>query len=114
MSGDPLLWHVTLTVAGAPRSLSTVDRALRRFQQERPFLTSLRYDTTRAEISYWEEGEDMVDAASLALRLWNEHRVSADLPPWKVVGLEVVERETYRSREQGPPLSGGETAPQRF
>ena len=34
----------------------------------------------------------MLDVASLALRLWNEHRESAGLPRWEVVGLEVVER----------------------
>ena len=57
----------------------TSTRRLDRLQHERPFLHSLRYDDDRAELSYWEEGEEMVDAASLALRLWNEHRESAEL-----------------------------------
>ena len=67
-----------------------------RLLAERPFIHSLRYDEGRAEVRYWEESADMVDAASLALRMWNEHRTSADLPDWKVVGLEVVDRDTYR------------------
>jgi hypothetical protein len=91
-----------------------VHEALTRLQNERPFLLSLRYDADRAELAYWEEGEEMVDAASLALRLWNEHRNSAALPPWKVVGLEVVEQETYQSRHVTTPLSRTEAGPRRF
>ena len=56
----------------------------------------------------------MVDAASLALRLWNEHRESAELPPWKVVGLEVIEQETYQSRHVVTPLARADAAPRRF
>jgi hypothetical protein len=108
------LWHVTVTVAGEPKPLTDTHEALTRLQRERPFLSSLRYDEARAEISYWEEGEEMVDAASLALRLWNEHRVSADLPAWKVVGLEVVEQETYQARHLVTPLAQAETIPRRF
>ncbi len=108
------LWHVTVTVAGEPHPLSETHDALTRLVQERPFLSSLRYDADRAELSYWEEGEEMVDAASLALRLWNEHRESADLPPWKVVGLEVVEQETYLARNVVTPLATADASPRRF
>lgn len=107
------LWHVTVTVAGRPQTSALVHAALRRLQGERPFLHSLRYDDGRAELSYWEEGEDMVDAASLALRLWNEHRATADLPPWKVVGLEVLDRDTYQARHLSAPLAL-DAAPRRF
>ena len=108
------LWHVTVTVAGESQPLSSVHQALDRLQHERPFLLSVRYDADRAEISYWEEGEEMVDAASLALRLWNEHRESAALPPWKVVGLEVVEQETFQSRHVVTPLAHADGRPRRF
>lgn len=108
------LWHVTVTVAGEPQPLSMTHQALMRLHQERPFLHSTRYDEDRAEIAYWEEGEEMVDAASLALRLWNEHRESADLPSWKVVGLEVVEQETYQSRHVVTPLARADGHPRRF
>ncbi len=107
------LWHVTVTVAGRSQPLTFMHEALKRLQQERPFLHSVRYDEVRAELSYWEEGEDMIDAASLALRLWNEHRATAALPPWKVVGLEVLDRDTYRARHLSAPLAL-DAAPRRF
>jgi len=34
----------------------------------------------------------------MALRLWADHRDSAGLPPWTVVGLEVLDRGTVRER----------------
>ncbi|MGH3471584.1 MAG: hypothetical protein ACRDPG_06015 [Nocardioidaceae bacterium] len=108
------LWHVVLTVAGPAEDLAGIDAALRRFINERPFIRSLRYDEWRAEVSYWEEADDMLDAASLALRLWNEHRDSAKLPDWPVVGLEVVERDTFQARNVPVPVAPTETVPRRF
>ncbi|HNJ78379.1 MAG TPA: hypothetical protein PKX56_03405, partial [Marmoricola sp.] len=52
-----------------------------------------------AEIQYWDEGNSMLDVASLALRLWNEYRSGAQLPKWEVVGLEVVSREVWLARD---------------
>ena len=44
----------------------------------------------------YEDAEDtLVDAASLGLRLWNEHRASAKLPAWEVVALDVADRERH-------------------
>jgi hypothetical protein len=77
-----------------------VRAALLRLAEERPFLSSLRFGPDRAELQFWDEGESMLDVASLALRLWSEHRTSAQLPQWEVVGLEVVERSV---REGGRP-----------
>jgi hypothetical protein len=108
------LWHVTVTVSGDRCPLRQLQAALRQLQDERPFIHSLRYDESRVEVAYWEEGEEMIDAASLALRLWNEHRVSAGLPPWKVVGLEVIDRETYQARHVVASLADVDTAPRRF
>jgi hypothetical protein len=96
-------WHVTVTVAGSPVAPSLVRDALQRLAGEQPFLSSIRYAPHRAELSYWEQAEDMVDAASMALRIWNEHRTTSRLPCWEVVGLEVLEQETYRVR---PPCGG--------
>jgi hypothetical protein len=110
----PRLWHVVVTVSGPPRPLLEVHEALMRLSSEHPFIHSLRYDSDRAEVSYWEEGDQMVDAASLALRLWSEHRDTADLPAWSVVGLEVVERETFQSRNAVAPLVGATVHPLRF
>ncbi len=108
------LWHVTVTVSGDPMPLSLIHEALTRLYHERPFLNSLRYDASRVELAYWEEGEEMVDAASLALRVWNDYRVSAELPPWKVVGLEVVEQETYQARHVVTPLARADAGPLPF
>lgn len=93
-------WHVTLTVSGEPMEPTLVRAALLRLADERPFLSSLRFGADRAELQFWDEGESMIDVASLALRLWSEHRGSAQLPQWEVVGLEVVERSL---REGGRP-----------
>jgi len=111
----PRLWHITVTLGGNAHPLGDTHAALNRLQQERPFLDSLRYDEHRAELSYWEEGATVVDAASLALRLWNEHRESADLPDWSVVGLEVLERDVYSARQlTAGVLTAVDAAPRRF
>lgn len=115
MTHDTRLWHVTVTVGGDPQDLSKTYAALERLLMERPFTHSVRYDETLAEIRYWEESLTMLDAASLALRLWNEHRTSADLPEWKVIGLEVLDKDTYQKREGPPaPVDLDEVAPTRF
>ncbi|HLZ39026.1 MAG TPA: hypothetical protein VKP64_15040 [Mycobacteriales bacterium] len=101
------LWHVTLTVGGPPQHPDAVLAALDRLGQEQPFLLSGRYSSERAELRYWEEAADCGDAAALALRLWGEHRDSAQLPPWTVLAIEVVERGLFRDRggKAGAPLA---------
>jgi hypothetical protein len=86
------LWLVTVTVGGTARPAVEVRAALERLVDEHPFLVSGRYATDCAEVRYWEEADSCGDACALALRLWGEHRSSAQLPPWEVVALEVVER----------------------
>lgn len=93
-------WHVTLTVAGAPVEPLLVRAALTRLGEERPFFDSLRSTGRTAEVQFWDEGESMLDVASLAMRLWNEHRASANLPDWEVVGLEVLEKTVRMARTQ--------------
>ena len=97
------MWHVTLTLVGEEVEPHVVRAALERLTHERPFLLSARYSTDRAEIRYWEEARDLEDAAALALRLWGEHRTTADLPPWRVAGLEVVDRTTFQQRAMDSP-----------
>ena len=99
------LWRVTVTVSGAPMEPKLVRGALRRLNEERPFLNSVRYGADRAELCYWEEAESVVDAGSLALRMWDEHRVTANLPSWEVVALEVTERTVHRTRRVPDALS---------
>jgi hypothetical protein len=94
----PRLWHVTLSVSGARAPLPEVRRALEQLAHDHPFLLTSRYADDHAEIRYWEEARDLHDAAAVALRLWGEHRQSAGLPPWEIVGLEVIDRATYHQR----------------
>lgn len=95
------LWHVTLTLAGASIDSAEVKGALRRLAAQHGFLHSLRYADACAEVTYWEEAESMLDAAAMAMRLWDEHRVSADLPRWDVAGLEILEQSVQAARSNG-------------
>ncbi|MGL5857328.1 MAG: hypothetical protein ACRC35_02795 [Angustibacter sp.] len=115
MNGDEApampLWHVTLTVSGEPVSGDALRAGLERLVGERPFMLAVRYALNRAELRYWDEAEDVDDAAAIALRLWGDHRASCDLPPWRVVGIEVIDRDTVHSRgvdrPQTPLISAG-------
>ncbi|MFB6819265.1 hypothetical protein ACFCV8_32485 [Streptomyces sp. NPDC056347] len=100
------LWHITLSVSGAATPLKEIRRGLEQLAHDHPFLLTSRYANDHAEIRYWEEAQDLHDAAAVALRLWGEHRSTSRLPPWKIVGLEVIDRETYHQRVAegyGPP-----------
>jgi hypothetical protein len=99
------LWHVTVTVAGDPVEPMLVRSALTRLSDERPFIDSVSFTNASAELQFWDEGPSMLDVASLALRLWTEHRASAGLPLWEVVGLEVVEKSVHDRRGGGRPVS---------
>ncbi|MGP3979959.1 hypothetical protein [Streptomyces sp. KR80] len=104
--GASRLWHVTLSVSGPEAPLKDVRRSLEQLAHDHPFLLTSRYANDHAEIRYWEEARDLHDAAAVALRLWGEHRSTAKLPPWEIVGLEVIDRETYHQRiaeGYGPP-----------
>ncbi|MQS36492.1 hypothetical protein FFZ77_12995 [Streptomyces katsurahamanus] len=100
------LWHITLSVSGAEAPIKEVRRGLEQLANDHPFLLTSRYANDHAEIRYWEEARDLHDAAAVALRLWGEHRSTAKLPPWEIVGLEVIDRQTYHLRiaeGYGPP-----------
>lgn len=102
----PRLWHITLSVSGEEAPLKEVRRGLEQLAHDHPFLLTSRYANDHAEIRYWEEARDLHDAAAVALRLWGEHRQTAKLPPWEIVGLEVIDRETFHQRlaeGYGPP-----------
>lgn len=95
---EPALWFVTVTVGGPRVPSDTVREGLERLSFENPFLVSAAYASSRAEVRYWDESVDVEGAVAQALKLWQEHEESAGLPPWKVVGLEVVDRDTARRR----------------
>lgn len=91
-------WHVTLTLSGDPAEPLIIRGAMQRLTEERQFLDSVISTGHSVEIQFWDEGENMLDVASLAMRLWNEHRESAKLPDWEVVGLEIVEKDLRDQR----------------
>lgn len=92
------MWHITLTVAGDAVPAPVIKAALERLSTEHPFLLAGRYSADRAEVRYWEEAPDISAAIRIAVLLWDEHAASAQLPPWRVVGVEVVDRETFHRR----------------
>lgn len=103
-SGIPLvvpsggMWHVTVTVAGEPVTPDRIRNALEHLSEERPFLLAGRYAPDRAEVRYWEEASSAADAVDVAMGLWEEHRESAGLPVWSIVGVEVIDQETFHRR----------------
>ncbi|MFE1321177.1 hypothetical protein [Kitasatospora phosalacinea] len=106
------MWHVVLSVAGAATPLPELRTALEKLAHDHSFFLTARYAADHAEVRYWEEARDLHDAAAIALRLWGEHKASAKLPAWEIVGLEVVDRPTYHKRvAEGfgdpPPQLGG-------
>ncbi len=110
---DLPLWHVRVTLAGTATDAEQLGQALQRLCQMSPFLASVRYNAERAEVTYWDEAENADDAAALALRVWNDHRRSVGLPPWRVVGLEIVDRETrhVRGDHERSALATGDVRP---
>ncbi|MDN5854971.1 MAG: hypothetical protein L0K86_19395 [Actinomycetia bacterium] len=118
MADEPeRLWHVTVPVSGDEHDPDVVRGAMIRLGEQHAFLHSMRYAGDRAEVAYWEQAQEMLDAAAMALRVWNEHRASAGLPAWEVVGLEVLERETFQRRgqsERGPVVGLNRPEPTPF
>ncbi|MDQ6688249.1 MAG: hypothetical protein M3Z50_11685 [Actinomycetota bacterium] len=104
-------WHVTVTVSGQTVEPKLVRSALVRLSEERPFMTAMSFADDFAEIEFWDEGESMLDVASLALRMWDEHRGSASLPQWEVVGLQVLEKDVWDCRRHGQPIQFRSSAP---
>ena len=106
LTSDLRFWHVTVTMAGEAMDRETIRSALVRLAEQHSFLHSLRYSPDRAEVAYWEQADTMLDAASMGLRVWDEHRESAELPRWEVVGLEVLERDTFNQRALATSMTG--------
>lgn len=103
---DTRHWYVTLTLSGEPVEPLILRAALVRLNEAHPLFDSIRFAPDVVELSFWEQGESMLDVGSVALRLWNEHRDTAQLPRWQVVGLEVVESALHESRRAGEGPSG--------
>ena len=102
-----LMWHVTLSIEGEPIDEDEIREALERLSDEHPFLLAARFASDRAEVRYWDEAREIDAALSLATRLWNEHRDSAGLPDWRVVGVEVIDQDTFRRRARAEHAEPG-------
>jgi hypothetical protein len=98
VEGGPALWFVKVTVGGDPLVPNRVRKALERLSVERAFLVSARYDGERADIRYWDECDQADEAIRQALSLWGDDEVWAQLPSWKVIGLEVIDQATARKQ----------------
>lgn len=112
---EPVMWFVTVTLAGTAVEDRVIQAALQRLADERPFMVSARYRPDRAVLRYWDQSDGVEVAIAQAQRMWGDHLRSASLPPWRLVGLEVVDRETVRrrwSQEDHPSvLALGEVRP---
>jgi hypothetical protein len=97
-SDEPVMWFVTVTVAGAAVDDRVIHEALQRLADERPFMVSARYRSDRAVLRYWDQSDQVDVAIAQAQRMWGDHLRSASLPPWRLIGLEVVDRDTVRRR----------------
>ena len=95
---EPRHWHVTLTLAGAEVPEEDIRDSLEKLSEQHAFLLSASYATDAAEVRYWDEDEDLHGAAKRALSLWSDYTDLASLPPWEVIGLEVVDRATHQAR----------------
>ncbi len=101
--GPRRMWHVVITTAGPPLPTEEVREALERLSQQHQFLLSARYAADRAEVRYWDESAHVRDIAARAFSVWSEYGEIAALPPWEVVGLEVIERDAFHARLGGRP-----------
>ena len=100
MDSEDRLWHITVTAAGPAREPADVSRALEELASLRPFMHSLRHDTDRAEIKFWEEAPTALDAASLAMRVWGEFRAEIGLGDWEMSGFEIARRSQHLQRDE--------------
>lgn len=100
------MWHVTLTAAGPLVDRDSVRAGLERLAHEHPFLLDGRYAADRAEVRYWDESPDIDGAIAHATGLWAMHRASAGLPDWQVVGVEVLDQDTFHRRAVGARATG--------
>ncbi|MDP4013737.1 MAG: hypothetical protein U0990_10890 [Candidatus Nanopelagicales bacterium] len=93
-----VLWHVTVTLHGNPSPVRQLQDSLTELAFLHPFDMAVRFAGDTAELRYWDEGQDCRGVVERALALWDEHRADLGLPAWPVVGVEVLDRFTFRRR----------------
>jgi hypothetical protein len=93
-----VMWHVTVTLHGHPLEPGRLAAGLELLAFAHGIDLSARYAPDLVELRYWDEGQDCRVVVGHALHLWDSHRPDADLPAWPVVGVEVLDRPTFRRR----------------
>jgi hypothetical protein len=107
---DGQLWHVTLIVSGRPAPLDELGRALRHLCALDPMNLGVRYREDRAELQFWDEGPELRTVADAAAQLWGSRRRDTGLPPWTLVGMEVMQQQTWRERRRDAVFAPGSVA----
>ncbi|MCB0919083.1 MAG: hypothetical protein KDC39_11015 [Actinobacteria bacterium] len=92
------MWHVTLTLTGPPVSSARLADSLSQLAEFHPFGLSARYAIDVIELRYWDEGHDCRTVTDNAIEMWNKNRDEVRLPDWPIVGVEVLDRATFRRR----------------
>lgn len=93
-----VMWHVTVTLHGQPQRPQPLRDALTRLSFAHGLGLSARFTPDTVELRYWDEGHDCRVVASQGLSLWDEHREDSQLPSWVVVGIEVLDRQSFQRR----------------
>lgn len=93
-----VMWHVTLTLHGNPQPPDSLHHSLQELAFHHGFDLSARYSPDTVELRYWDEGQDCRAVVEHALGLWDSHRQDQELPSWPVVGVEVLDRPSFRRR----------------
>ena len=93
-----VMWHVTLTLHGQPQEPESLAQRLQHLAFSHGVELAARYSEDTVEVRYWDEGQDCRVVVDHALDLWDAHREGADLPLWPVVGIEVLDRSSFRRR----------------
>ncbi len=119
------LWHVTVTVHGQPQTADRLQLGLQTMAFSHGVDLAARYSPDTVELRYWDEGSDCRTVVGHALALWDDYRTEVDLPAWPVVGVEVLDRTSFRRRfpqgadaalfapgvhPRAPPAESGESA----
>lgn len=94
------LWHVTLTLRGAAHDAEDLRDELKRLVVAHGIGLSVRYWSETLELRYWDEGSSCQRVATNAVELWQSYQEDLGLPPWDVVGIEVVSPETFQRRKR--------------
>lgn len=92
------LWHVVVTVAGESVPAAPLHHALHQLCTFDPGNLGIIYRSDLAELHYWDEGDRPSDVAAAGASMWDDSRQDLQLPPWRVVGLEVLDKERLRGR----------------